>query len=243
MSTISTHLNWGSSYIVNDFYKRFLKPNASEKEMVNVGRASTVILMVFSAVLALYLDSAIQAFRILLSIGAGTGLIFILRWFWWRINAYTEIAGMIISLFVAVYFEVIHERLGFDPINEHYRLVLSVVVTTVAWLIVTLLTRPTDSKTLVNFYNKIKPAKVGWKTFIVNAEREGFEIEEGTQSRLSVEVFSMVIGCFTVFSVLFSTGYFLYGKPEMGALLAVLALIGGVLLKRAWGKLKFESES
>ncbi|GAB5525581.1 MAG: Na+:solute symporter [Roseivirga sp.] len=242
MSTISTHLNWGSSYVVNDFYRRFVKPEASEKELVNVARISTVVLMFFSALLALYLESAIQAFRILLSIGAGTGLIFILRWFWWRINAYTEIAGMVISLVAAIYFELIHERLGFDPINEHYRLVLSVAVTTVVWMAVTFMTRPTDAKTLVNFYNMIRPSNVGWKSFIGRAQAEGHQVKEATQSRLSVEIYSMLMGCFTVFSALFGTGYLLYGKLEMGALLMAFTLIGGLLLIRAWRKLKFDEE-
>lgn len=240
MSTISTHLNWGSSYVVNDFYRRFIKPEASEKELVNVARLSTVVLMFFSALLALYLESAIQAFRILLSIGAGTGLIFILRWFWWRINAYTEIAGMVISLLAAVYFELIHEKLGFEPINEHYRLVLSVLVTTAVWLAVTLLTRPTDTKTLVYFYNTIRPARVGWKAFIRKAQADGHQIKEAAQSRLSVEIYSMLIGCFTVFSALFGTGFLLYGKLNMGALMVAFTLIGGGLLIRAWRRLKFD---
>jgi Na+/proline symporter len=240
MSTISTHLNWGSSYVVNDFYRRFIKPDASEKELVNVARLSTVVLMFFSALLALYLESAIQAFRILLSIGAGTGLIFILRWFWWRINAYTEIAGMVISLVAAIYFELIHEKLGFDPINEHYRLVLSVLVTTAVWLAVTLLTRPTDTKTLVQFYNTIRPSRVGWKAFIRRAQADGHLIKEAAQSRLSVEIYSMLIGCFTVFSALFGTGFLLYGKLDMGALMMAFTLIGAGLLVRAWRRLKFD---
>ncbi len=243
MSTISTHLNWGSSYVVNDFYKRFIKPEASEKELVNVARLSTVILMVFSAILALYLDSAIQAFRILLSIGAGTGLIFILRWFWWRINAYTEIAGMVISLIAAFYFELIHHRLGFAPIDESYRLVLSVGITTVTWLVVTLVTRPTDSTTLVSFYNKIRPAQGGWKAFLDKAQSEGHEIKEGTESKMTIEIYMMVMGCITVFSTMFSTGYFLYGKTQMGFVLASIALSGGFLLSRGWKKMKFETEN
>ena len=105
MSTISTHLNWGASYITHDFYRRFIKPEATEKELVSIGRISTVLLMVFAALLALALQNALQAFNILLQIGAGTGLIYILRWFWWRINAYSEITAMVVSLLVAIIFE------------------------------------------------------------------------------------------------------------------------------------------
>ena len=120
MSTLSTHLNWGSSYVVNDFYSRFIKPEATDKELVAVGRISTVGLMVLAALLATVLSNALEAFNILLQIGAGTGLIFILRWFWWRINAYTEISAMIVSFIVAIYFESIHNKLGFLPIPENY---------------------------------------------------------------------------------------------------------------------------
>lgn len=237
MSTLSTHLNWGSSYIVNDFYKRFIKPEASEKEQVMIGRLSTVVLMLLSAVLALFLDSAIQAFRILLSIGAGTGLIFILRWFWWRINAYTEIAGMVISLLVAIYFEVLHERFGFEAINESYRLVWSVGVTTVFWLLVTFLTRPTDSKTLLNFYTKIKPAAVGWKRFLQQQSPDQLSAVTG-DSKLPVEILGMVIGCVTVYAALFGLGSFLYGRTLNGMILSAIALVGAWGITRVWKHLK-----
>ena len=236
MSTLSTHLNWGSSYIVNDFYKRFIKPEASEKEQVMVGRISTVVLMILSAVLALFLDSAIQAFRILLSIGAGTGLIFILRWFWWRINAYTEIAGMIISLLVAIYFEVLHTRFGFGEINEAYRLVLSVAVTTVIWLIVTFMTRPTDSAVLLNFYQKIRPARNGWNKFL--SQQGVVESTEKAESNLPTEIIGMVIGCATVYAALFSLGSFLYGRTMNGAILMVVAIAGAYGITRVWKRLK-----
>lgn len=240
MSTISTHLNWGSSYIVNDFYKRFVNPEASEKALVNVGRFSTLALMAMSAVLALYLESAIQAFKILLSIGAGTGLIFILRWFWWRINAYTEMAGMIISLIVAIYFELIHTRLGFTAIEDHYKLVLSVLVTTVCWLLVTFLTRPTELKTLVSFYNTIRPHAGGWRKALTAAKAEGMKVEPPTASKFSVQIISVILGCFTVFSAMFGIGNLLYGKNEIGLLLIALSLVGGALMIMMWRKLKLD---
>ncbi|WP_268121901.1 sodium:solute symporter family protein [Roseivirga pacifica] len=239
MSTLSTHLNWGSSYIVNDFYKRFVKPEASEKEQVMVGRVSTVVLMLLSACLALFLDSAVQAFNILLSIGAGTGLIFILRWFWWRINAFTEIAGMVISLLVAIYFEVLHARLGFEPIEDAYRLVLSVAVTTAVWLLVTFLTRPTDSKVLKNFYEKIKPASIGWKTFIKQEEAKGVRIDaSNSKENLANEILAMVIGCVGVYAALFGLGSLLYGRTTAAILLFLLAGISTYALLKVWKKLK-----
>lgn len=239
MSTLSTHLNWGSSYIVNDFYKRFVKPEASEKEQVMVGRVSTVVLMLLSACLALFLDSAVQAFNILLSIGAGTGLIFILRWFWWRINAFTEIAGMVISLLVAIYFEVLHARLGFEPIEDAYRLVLSVAVTTAVWLLVTFLTRPTDSKVLKNFYEKIKPASIGWKTFIKQEEAKGVRVDaSNSKENLANEILAMVIGCVGVYAALFGLGSLLYGRTTAAILLFLLAGISTYALLKVWKKLK-----
>ncbi|MCK5683406.1 Na+:solute symporter, partial [bacterium] len=156
MSTISTHLNWGSSYIVNDIWKRFVKPDASEKELVWVGRMSTVLLMVVAGTIALFLQNALQAFEILLQIGAGTGLLFILRWFWWRINAWSEISAMItpfIILPIVTY--------GFD-MKFPFTLYPIVAGTSVVWLIVTFLTKPTEEKTLLKFYKKVHPGGIGW---------------------------------------------------------------------------------
>ncbi len=130
MSTMASHLNWGSSYIVNDFYRRFFAPKAAEKKLVFVGRISTVGLMFLAGVVALLLDNALQAFHILLQIGAGTGLIFILRWFWWRINAWTEITGMVVSFAVALYLEIFHAKLGFAPFPVHINLLIGVSITT-----------------------------------------------------------------------------------------------------------------
>lgn len=239
MSTLSTHLNWGSSYIVNDFYKRFIKPEASEKQQVMVGRISTVVLMALSACLALFLDSAVQAFQILLSIGAGTGLIFILRWFWWRINAYTEIAGMVISLLVAVYFEVLHLRLGFEPIADAYRLVLSVAITTGLWLIITLLTRPTDVLVLKNFYEKIRPSSIGWKPFLDRAKTLGVVVDfQQTNSKLSAEILAMLIGCLAVYAALFGLGSLLYGRQAMGVILLLVSALSTYMLTRVWKNIK-----
>ena len=145
MSTISTHLNWGASYVVDDVYKRFLKPNATDAHYVAVGRAVTVALTLLALLVALALHNAMQAFQILLQIGAGTGLIFLLRWYWWRINAWGEIAAMAISFLVALYFQFVHVRLlGFPPLHPSLALVAGVLITTLGWLLVTFTTPPTD---------------------------------------------------------------------------------------------------
>ena len=166
MSTISSHLNWGASYISIDFYKRFIKKNASEKEVVRACKLSTIILMILAGFVSLQLSDSLGAFNILLQIGAGTGSIFLLRWFWWRVNAYSEITGMIISFFVAVYFEWIHESLFDIRLKEYAELLIGVGVTTFSWLLVTILTKPTDDDKLMEFYKKIKPYGVGWNGFI-----------------------------------------------------------------------------
>lgn len=236
MSTISTHLNWGSSYVVNDFYRRFLNPTASDKQMVRVGQLTTVVLMVISATLALYLENAMQAFRILLTIGAGTGLIFILRWFWWRINAFTELSGMAASFVLAIYFELIHARLGFEEIQSSYRILLSVGITTVVWLIVTFLTRPTDMRVLRSFYSKVRPGGPGWHHVLKKAAEELQPIyTQVPRTNLSLEILSVFVGTVCVYSALFATGYWLYGQRVTASVLAVVALTGTVGLLSVWG--------
>ncbi len=147
VSTISTSLNWGASYVVNDVYKRFLAPDAGDKQVVRVGRIVTVVLMVLAGLLALKLESAMQAFRLMLSIGAGTGLLFLLRWFWHRINVWSEISAMVLSFVVSMYFEFGH----FAFLDGWKKLIFSVALTTVGWVIVTLLTPPSDAETLRRF--------------------------------------------------------------------------------------------
>jgi len=233
MSTISTHLNWGSSYVVNDFYLRFVKPDATDKEQVMVGRISTVLLMVFAAILALGLSNALQAFDILLQIGAGTGLIFILRWFWWRINAYTEISAMIVSFLVAVYFEIIHVNLGFDPILSHWKLLIGVGITTVSWLLVTFLTAPEKDEVLLAFYRKVRPAAYGWNNLL---KRYPNEVAE--PGRLPMEIGLMLVASIMVYAALFASGYWIYGNVVPAVITTVIAIIGGVIVFRAWGKMK-----
>ena len=238
MSTISTHLNWGSSYVVNDFYQRFVNPQASEQQLVRIGRISTVLLMVLSAILALFLSNALQAFNILLSVGAGTGLIFILRWFWWRINAWTEIAGMVISFVVAVYLQVIHPALGFEALQPAVSMLLSVGLTTIGWLTVTLLTKPTDQETLQNFYQTVNPAGPGWKLVLAAARAQGVRVKPAAEGELPLEILCMVTGTFTVYFALFASGYWIYGHTATALVLSVLTVVGCGLLFRLWGKLK-----
>ncbi len=226
MSTISTHLNWGSSYIAFDFYKRFLKPNCNEKELVNVGRISTIILMVFSGVLALYLKSAKDAFEILLQIGAGTGLIFILRWFWWRVNAYSEITGMIVSFAVALWFHFGQEPLLGFTLETHIELIFSVAITTIVWIVVTLITPSTSDIVLAKFYNKVTPYGIGWNGF-KNKTKEKLVIEPPTESPFN-DIASMFLGIAVVYCSLFGFGFLIYGNLTFGLILLAIAFILGI---------------
>lgn len=233
MSTISTHLNWGSSYVVNDFYLRFVRPEATDQQLVGVGRFSTVALMVLSALLALLLSNALQAFGILLQIGAGTGLIFILRWFWWRINAWSEISAMIVSFAVALYLQILHPMITGSELGTSASLLIGVFVTTFTWVLVTLFTQPTDYATLKSFYEKIQPAGKGWNALKQMAkDRNDSLLDTGISGRLSLEILAMVVGCTAIYSTLFAMGYWLYGNTMPALVLTVVAILSGYGLFR-----------
>ena len=236
MSTISTHLNWGSSYVVNDFYKRFIKKDASEKELVFVGRLSTLILMIIAGSLALFLQNALQAFHILLQIGAGTGLIFLLRWFWWRINAASEIAAMIISFFVAVYFELIHNRIGMPPLDDWQKLVIGVFITTIGWLTVALITKPTDMEKLKDFYRKVYPGGPGWKKVINELKDEKISGEWD----IPFNMINVLLGILAVYSTIFSTGYWIYKNTVAAIISTGIMIVSSLLLIKRWKKISFK---
>ena len=237
MSTISTHLNWGSSYVVNDLYLRFVKPEASQKELVWVGRLSTVLLMVLAAVLALFIKSAAQAFQMVILLGAGTGLIYILRWFWWRINAWSEITGMLVSLVVVLTFIVL-EKQGV-VINGKVKLLLGVGITTFAWIAVTLMTTPVNTETLYNFIERINPAGPGWGKVRGMAAAQGRQLKSMHKpDSLSMGVVGMLAGCLLVYGALFATGYVIYsqwGKAIVGMLVALVGTAGIIIVFKKLG--------
>jgi SSS family solute:Na+ symporter len=237
MSTISTHLNWGASYIVNDFYKRFVKPEASQKEMLNLGRLITVGLMILTMLFALVLDNALSAFNILLQIGAGTGLIFILRWFWWRINAATELAAMIISFLVAIYFGVLHTKLGFDAFPAWQELLIGVGLTTVGWVVVAFTTAPTSLDKMISFINKVNPGGPGWKRISDQAAQSGLLTAKEETWKVPVGILCMVAGTIGVYSFLMGTGMIIYGKYIVGISLFVIATLCTFVIKKLWPKI------
>jgi Na+/proline symporter len=231
MSTLSTHLNWGSSYVVNDFYKRFVRPDAAEKELVRAGRLCTLLTMVAAALVSLCLSNALQVFQIILQIGAGTGLLFILRWFWWRINAFSEIAAMVASLVMAVGLEA----LGPDSLSSSAKIVIGVGITTLTWLVVTFLTRPTAAATLESFYRLVHPGGPGWAQVVQRmVEKQELPSEEPQRWSVPTELFCMMIGCTAVYGALFATGYWLYGNVVPAIVLTGLTAVSIVVLFRVW---------
>ncbi len=244
MSTISTQLNWGSSYIVYDFYKQQINPNATEKQMVSVGRLSTVILMILSAFLALAMQSAMGVFNLLLSFGAGTGLIFILRWFWWRINAWSEISAMFSSGILAILLETTSLKpFLFDPqtglLPDWAELPFIMIVTSVIWLTATFVTQPETKDVLRSFYKKIQPGGPGWSKVVNEAKSEDLNIVD-TNEKWSVPsgITAMLLGVALIYSLLFATGYWIYGRTTAAIILSVVALVSGLLLIRTWNKMK-----
>jgi len=233
MSTLSTHLNWGSSYVVNDFYNRFVRPAASDREQVLVGRVTTLVLMVVSSILGLWLSSALQAFQIILQIGAGTGLLFLLRWFWWRINAFSELAAMVVSFLVAIGFEFFGPP-GLEPWRK---LVFGIAVTTVAWLMVTFLTRPTNEATLRRFCGLVRPGGPGWRPVFRRAAAAGEPIEEaGGDWNVPLGILCAAIGCIAVYAALLATGYWIYAQTVPAMVLTVVAAVASLALLKTWAK-------
>lgn len=264
MSTIGTHLNWGSSYIVNDFYKRFINPNANNKTLVRTGRISTVLLMIFAGLLSLFfLEDATQAFNILLLSGAGSGLIYLLRWFWWRINAWTEIVAMIVATISAVFLVFFTNNLGLAnifsgiyPMPENYmmmgekalsgtvfpiKLLIAIILTTIAWLLTTYLTKPENTNTLRTFYKLTHPGGPGWKKVVAHARADGVQIDEadaGKAWEMPVQILMVFIGIIIIYSSLFAIGNFVYQNAMNGFILLGIAAVGTYILFKLFGKLR-----
>ena len=219
MSTMSTQVNLGASYLVNDFYQRFIRPDASEKQLVAVGRMFTVISIILGGGLGLMLTSAGQAFNLLLMIGAGTGLIYILRWFWWRINAYTEIVAMLSSLIIAGYM-----NFGNVDLDSWQKIVIGAILTTIIWITATFITPADDEETLLKFVKKVNPGGPGWKNYQVEGASEPWPVPQG--------ILNMLLGCITVYGFLLGVGQLIYGNNYPGMLLLILGGFCGYQLKR-----------
>ena len=228
VSTIITHLHWGTSYIVHDLYRRFLRPGETERHYVMMGRLVTAALMVMAALLTLVLETAATSFNLLLSVGAGTGLLYLLRWFWWRVNAWSEIAAMGSSFLVALGFFLAGRRGA--AMAPHEILLISIGITTAVWLIATFATKPTDRSVLLSFYRLARPAGPGWRSVAAEA---------GAQSpdRLGLQLLGTILGTAAIYGALFGTGAVIYGRSGQGALFLGISLVGTVGLARLLPKM------
>ena len=243
MSTISTQLNWGSSYLVFDFYKLQVNPDATEKQMVAVGRLSTVLLMVLSAFLALAMQNAEQIFKLLILFGAGTGLIFILRWFWWRINAWTEISAMFASGIISILLKttalgpfLFAADTGVFP--EWGEIPFVMIVTTAIWLTATFVTKPESNEVLRSFYKRIQPGGPGWAKVVNDADADNVQIATGEKWSVPSGIMAMLLGVALVYSLMFATGHWIYGKTSSAMIFTAVSIVSGVLLMVAWNRMK-----
>jgi Na+/proline symporter len=229
VSTMTTHMNWGTSYLVSDFYRRFVRPAAGERECVWLGRLVSAVLVVAAGALMFLMTTAKDAFELMLQVGAGTGLIYLLRWYWWRINAWSEITAMVVSFVCAV--GLLIARRNGHGFSEHAGLLIAVGVTTPAWLAVTLLTPPTKRDTLLSFVGLVRPAGPGWTEL-----RHAAGVQPA--DNLNQALLGTVLGCVFVYSGLFGAGSFLYGQLVAALVCVVLFVLSGLwlirLLPRMW---------
>lgn len=236
-STILTHLNWGASYLVHDFYRRFLRRDSTEGHYVMVGRITTFGLFLASSAVVYLLDSAKDSFDIMLQIGAGTGLLYLLRWFWWRITAWCEVVAMISSFGTSVALLILKKQYAWE-LSTHRALIATIAITTVCWLLTAFLGPQTDEKTLVEFYRKVRPAGPGWAEIRQKAGLAGTEAATGENIPLSL--LGCSAGCAMIWSSLFAVGNFLYGRLTLAWSLAAVFLVSGSLLlwvvNRLWGQ-------
>ena len=233
MSTMSTQLNLGASYLVNDFYLRFINPDANDKDQIRAARLFTVVSAILGLGLGLLLTDATQAFNLLLLLGSGTGLIYILRWFWWRISAMTEVVAMIASLVIAAFFTFSSAA---DLFESWEKIVYSAILTTAIWVGATFLTKPTDEQTLIRFYQKIKPGGNGWNPIIKKAKARGIVLNKANV-QLPLQLLCFVVGTISVYAALFATGNWIYGNYTLAAGLTGLTVLGSLFLMKSWGKI------
>ena len=232
MSTIGTHLNWGASYLVNDFYKRFLKPNEQDKHYVNVGRVATVSLFLASIVVTYFLSSVEQAWKFLLAIGAGTGLVLILRWYWWRINAWSEISAMISSFIISlIAMQVVPGRLSpaGSPNVDAWVMMITVVLSTVIWLTVTFMTKPEPADVLDSFYHRVRPGGPGWATV---SQRLGYGREATPGGALAWT--NWIAGIIAVYATLFGIGKLIFGEWMTGGIMLLVAALAFAWIARSF---------
>lgn len=234
-STILTHLNWGASYLVHDFYRQFIRKDASEKHYVLAGRIATIILFILSSSLVFVLDTAKGAFDVILQVGAGTGLLYLVRWFWWRVNAWCEVVAMMSSFLVSLIFLILEKEQIYSTTSAK-RLIMTVIATTICWLLAAYLAPQTDRQTLIDFYRKVKPAGPGWAPVRQMAGMTAAEAS-ATGDSIPLALVGWVSGCALIWSSLFTVGSFLYGRTMQGVVLLAVFIISGLVLLRVINRL------
>jgi Na+/proline symporter len=233
-STNLTHLNWGASYLVHDFYRRFINKTATEKHYVMVGRLATIVLFFSAAAMVFVLDTAKDSFDIILQVGAGTGLLYLVRWFWWRVNAWCEVNAMVSSFVFSLLILILRKFGVFIP--THYALILTVAVTTISWMLTAFLGPQTDRDKLISFYKKVRPFGPGWKKIRREAgisEAEG----KSTCDSFPRALIGWVSGSLTIWSALFAVGNFIYGRTTYALVLTAVFLASGAVLLRVLNRL------
>ena len=233
-STILTHLNWGASYLVHDFYRRFVKPDADERHYVFAGRLATIGIFVGAAVSVYLLDTAKDVFDVILQVGAGTGLLYLVRWFWWRVNAWCEIVAMISSFAVSI--ALLALRTQGIVFSTHVALVVTVAITTVCWVATAYLGPPTDRDVLVRFFRLVHPAGPGWKPIRQLAGDVSGAVADA--DNIPLALLGWVAGCTSIWSALFAEGNYLYGRMPQALLLTAIFLVSTSVLvavmRRTW---------
>jgi len=228
MSTVATQLNWGASYLVSDFYRRFLRREASNKHYVAISRFATVLLVIASAWVSVNLESIASGWQVVMEVGAGTGAVYLLRWYWWRINAWSEISAMACSLAVTVTLNRLHPFLGNSSVVFAKTALTTTAITTVVWLAVTLLTPAEPRETLEAFYRHVRPDVRGWRPVAARIEAEGIAPTRDLGGNLT----AWILGCAMVYLCLFGTGKLLLNQPVLGAILLALSALSAIALYR-----------
>ena len=228
MSTIGTQLNWGASYVINDFYRRFIKRSANEKHYVIASQCVTVLLMIASIIITFYMDSISNAWKLLLVTGAGTGTVLLLRWFWWRINAWSEVSAMISAAVVSISLQTVLKWNGDQPRDFAYIMLVTVGVTTIVWVAVTFITQPEPTEKLISFYRRVRPEGPGWNGVAAEAGLS----ESHAKGRLSLQFANWILGCAMIYGSLFGIGKLIFKEWGLGLIYLLVAIVAGVLITR-----------
>ncbi|HEY8413488.1 MAG TPA: sodium:solute symporter family protein [Pyrinomonadaceae bacterium] len=239
MSTIGTQLNWGASYVINDFYRRFVKRDGNERHYVIISQVVTVLLMIASVIVTFYMESIGGAWKLLLVTGAGTGTVLLLRWFWWRINAWSEVSAMITAAAISIFLQVVLKWDSDNPRQFAYLMLVTVGITTIVWVITTFISSPEPNEKLIAFYNRVRPEGPGWDRIAAQAGHAASH----AQGRLSLQFVNWILGCALIYGSLFGIGKLIFKEWIAGALFLLVAIIAGTLITRNLSRGEMSAET